>query len=399
MLDRREYASSEGSCGETTSNGADNSRALQAYENHETGVALPLPDNGTNYAELFARLQKLIDNATQTIRDLRRENADLHGRVSQLDTYINMRAEAISDEEELQKSASRLEELLTMQAMAAAKELRSPPPAAPIPLRVFEPIPAPAPLAPPPIMAPVEPASVSTNGHSSLHDTVPFAAPPMSLPPAEPVMPTFTQPAQPAQPAPLHQESAVHFTPTTPTISERTSEHTVVTLPVVPLMPEPELVAAPEAPEMVVETPMQPVPPMQPVSRIVAAPVVAAPVVPVVSVVEPARAFTPSPLPVRRAASAPMSGNEKITGTYTLVVYPFTRFSDLGQFQSVLQEVVGIHKVQVRRFAQGTLEMRLSYDGTIPLPQALHNLSVGIEDVGEEEPHRLRVRLDRNHGS
>ncbi len=88
MLDRREYASSEGSRGETASNGADNSRALQAYENHETGIALPLPEDGTNYAELFARLQKLIDNATQTIRDLRRENADLHERVSQLDTYI-----------------------------------------------------------------------------------------------------------------------------------------------------------------------------------------------------------------------------------------------------------------------------------------------------------------------
>jgi len=405
MLDRREYASNEGSRGETASNGADNSRALQAYENHETGVALPLPDDGTNYAELFARLQKLIDNATQTIRDLRRENADLHGRVSQLDSYINMRAEAISNEEELQKSASRLEELLTMQAMAAAKELRTPPPAAPIPLRVFEPVPAPAPPAPPPMIVSVEPASVSMNGHASLRDTVSFAAPPVSLPLVEPVMPTFTQPAPPAPPAPLRQESAIHFTPTTPTISERTSEHTVVTLPVVPLMPVPEPVAAPEvpeAPEMVFEAPM---PPLQPVSPVVAAPVVAAPVVqvapvaPVAPVAETVRAFTPSPSPVRRAASAPMSGNEKMAGTYTLVVYPFTRFSDLGQFQSVLQEVVGVHDVQVRRFAQGTLEMRLGYDGTIPLPQALHNLSIGIEDVEEEEPYRLRVRLDLNHGS
>jgi len=393
MLDRREYASSEGSRSETASNGADNSRALQAYENHETGVALPLPDDSTNYAELFARLQKLIDNATQTIRDLRRENADLHGRVSQLDAYINMRAEAVNNEEELQKSASRLEELLTMQAMAAAKELHPPPPAPPTPLRAFEPAPAPAPLAPPaapppmPVMAPIEPVSVATNGHASLRDTAPFAAPPASLPPAEPMMPTFTPPVPPTPfIEPRRQEAAAHFAPAV-------SERAVVTLPVVPLMPEPEPVAVPEAPELVVETPMQPMPP---VSRVTIAPVAAAPVAPVV---EPARVSAPPPLPVRRPAPASISGNEKMAGTYTLVVYPFTRFSDLGQFQSVLQEVVGIHDVQVRRFAQGTLEMRLGYDGTIPLPQALHNLSIGIEDVEEEEPYRLRVRLDLNHGS
>ena len=65
----------------------------------------------------------------------------------------------------------------------------------------------------------------------------------------------------------------------------------------------------------------------------------------------------------------------------------------------MLQELVGIHDVQVRRFAQGTLEMRLGYDGVTPLPQALHNLSIGIEDVEEEEPYRLRVRLDLNHAS
>ncbi len=78
---------------------------------------------------------------------------------------------------------------------------------------------------------------------------------------------------------------------------------------------------------------------------------------------------------------------------YTLIAYPFVRFSDLGQFQSALQKLSGVHDVQVRRFAQGTLEMRIGYAGTTDLATVLRTLAAEIEDVEEEEPYRLRVRL------
>jgi hypothetical protein len=80
-------------------------------------------------------------------------------------------------------------------------------------------------------------------------------------------------------------------------------------------------------------------------------------------------------------------------GSYTLIAYPFVRFSDLGQFQAALQKLAGVHDVQVRRFAQGTLEMRVGYTGTTDLATTLRTLATEVEDVQEEEPSRLRVRL------
>ena len=80
-------------------------------------------------------------------------------------------------------------------------------------------------------------------------------------------------------------------------------------------------------------------------------------------------------------------------GSYTLIAYPFVRFSDLGQFQAALQKLSGVHDVQVRRFAQGTLEMRVGYTGTTDLATTLRSLVTEVEDVQEEEPSRLRVRL------
>lgn len=80
-------------------------------------------------------------------------------------------------------------------------------------------------------------------------------------------------------------------------------------------------------------------------------------------------------------------------GVYTLITYPFVRFSDLGQFQAALQRLQGVHDVQVRRFAQGTLEMTARYEGETSLSTALRNLTAEIEEVREEAPYRLRVRL------
>ncbi|GEM_PF-5024093 len=89
---------------------------------------------------------------------------------------------------------------------------------------------------------------------------------------------------------------------------------------------------------------------------------------------------------------APLA-TSKQDGMYTLVAYPFVRFSDLGQFQAALQKLAGVHDVQVRRFAQGTLEMRVGYSGATDLATTLRTLATEIEDVREEEPYRLSVRL------
>jgi hypothetical protein len=92
----------------------------------------------------------------------------------------------------------------------------------------------------------------------------------------------------------------------------------------------------------------------------------------------------------RVIAPRPANGTD---GTYTLIASPFVRFSDLGQFQAALQKLTGIHDVQVRRFAQGTLEMRIGYSGATDLATTLRTLATEIEDVQEEEPYQLRVRL------
>jgi TolA-binding protein len=81
------------------------------------------------------------------------------------------------------------------------------------------------------------------------------------------------------------------------------------------------------------------------------------------------------------------------SSSYALIAYPFARFSDLGQFQAAVQALSSVHNVRVRRFAQGTLEMRVDYDGSAPLTDVLRGLPLAIEEVAQEEAFRLRVRL------
>jgi hypothetical protein len=78
---------------------------------------------------------------------------------------------------------------------------------------------------------------------------------------------------------------------------------------------------------------------------------------------------------------------------YVLIAQPFGRFSDLGRFQTAVQALRGVQNARVRRFAQGTLEMRLDYDGPAPLQEALTGLALPVEAVEQLEPHRLVIRL------
>lgn len=86
------------------------------------------------------------------------------------------------------------------------------------------------------------------------------------------------------------------------------------------------------------------------------------------------------------------TGTQAAVG-YVLIAQPFGRFSDLGRFQTAVQALRGVQNARVRRFAQGTLEMRLDYDGTLPLQEALTGLALPVEAVEQLEPHRLAIRL------
>jgi hypothetical protein len=91
--------------------------------------------------------------------------------------------------------------------------------------------------------------------------------------------------------------------------------------------------------------------------------------------------------------AAPPGQGSPAASSYALIAHPFARFSDLGQFQAAVQALPSVHNVRVRRFAQGTLEMRVDYDGSAPLTDVLRGLPLPVEDVAQEEPFRLRVRL------
>ena len=78
---------------------------------------------------------------------------------------------------------------------------------------------------------------------------------------------------------------------------------------------------------------------------------------------------------------------------YVLIASPFARFTDLGGFQAAVQTLPGVQDVRVRRFAQGTLEMRVSYFGDTPLADLLRRLAPPIHDVACGESGHLHVQL------
>lgn len=242
----------------------------------DAATLAPQPEPGKHRAELYARLRNIIDNATESIRALKEENAALSARNAEMTDRIGVlerRIRAVTtdladDERELRKSAEALEH-----AMRGTT-------------------PAPAASASDAIESPATPGSEA--------EREPEIEPEAAMSEREDTAP-IPQPEPTAPPAPIADESE-------------------------------ERVIAP------------------------------------------------------RPAS-------KDDATYTLVASPFVRFSDLGQFQAALQKLTGVHDVQVRRFAQGTLEMRIGYSGPTDLATTLRTLAAEIEDVREEEPYQLRVRL------
>ena len=248
--------------------------------------------------ELYARLRNIIDNATESIRSLKEENATLSGQNAEMTDRIGMlehrirtvTAELANDELELRKSADVLEQMLhgTPTEMAA-----------------------PAPTSAPP--APDDAVTQAT----------------VSDAPMPEAMESGTEP-----------EAAM------PVMEQAVASTMADTEPIPRPEPSPAVASDEERSERVI-----------------------------------------APRPASEA-----------DGTYTLIASPFVRFSDLGQFQAALQKLTGIHDVQVRRFAQGTLEMRVGYRGATDLATTLRTLATEIEDVHEEEPYQLRVRLRTSQG-
>jgi hypothetical protein len=108
---------------------------------------------------------------------------------------------------------------------------------------------------------------------------------------------------------------------------------------------------------------------------------------------EGARTAPPDTTPPAPAEESPAASSEAFSSSYTVIAYPFARFSDLGQFQAAVQGLPDVQSVRVRRFAQGTLEMRVEYEGKTPLTSALRDLPLDVEEIQQEEPYQLRVRL------
>lgn len=275
----------------------------------QNALVLGADTQGNSRNELLNRLRAIIDDATQSVRTLKEENAalaqrnrELEDRTETLEQRLRLLSAGITqDEQALRQSVDRLAEILRTPTTPATTQ----PAAAPTPA----PTSAPAMPEPPPA-APESPAAVA-------------AAPEPETPP-------------PATEAP--SVSADDPKPEPPVAVRK--------------VPEPPAAAPPPAPK-------------------------------------------PEPAPATTDHDRDTAEMTAVTtgGVYTLITYPFVRFSDLGQFQAALQRLQGVHDVQVRRFAQGTLEMTARYEGETNLVTALRGLTAEIEEVREEAPYRLRVRL------
>jgi hypothetical protein len=259
--------------------------------------------------ELMNRLRAIIDDATQSVRTLKEENAALARRARELEDRNGMLEQRLRL---LTSGLSRDEQALRQSIDRLTQALRTPiePPAAP----------------------------ESASGGSS-----PATAAPMNEladtregtgPSPDAAEPTAPPPVAPQEPMGAPAATAAPENVAVAGSSERTSEAAPVAQPAAP---------APEETDHAADTAAMP---------------------------------------------AVTTG-----GVYTLITYPFVRFSDLGQFQAALQRLQGVHDVQVRRFAQGTLEMTARYEGETNLITALRNLTTEIEEVREEAPYRLRIRL------
>lgn len=102
---------------------------------------------------------------------------------------------------------------------------------------------------------------------------------------------------------------------------------------------------------------------------------------------------TDAPVPVvSKGRNVPLGVASRTGGTYHLEAGPFTRFTDLGRFQTALTDLTGTRNAYVRRFIQGTLEMTCEHNGTMPLIDLLRALPM-VTQVEEAGAYDFRITV------
>lgn len=105
----------------------------------------------------------------------------------------------------------------------------------------------------------------------------------------------------------------------------------------------------------------------------------------------------PAPVPAERAAehataSATFTNAARIGGV-ELVVGRFTSFSKLAAFTRALQALEGIDTVTTRQFYKNVVQLRVRYDGDVPLVTRLKELTDFAPVVVSASPTRIELRI------
>lgn len=112
----------------------------------------------------------------------------------------------------------------------------------------------------------------------------------------------------------------------------------------------------------------------------------------------PLERATPAPGPAERAAEPAATDPARLTttpriGGVELVVGSFTSFSKLAAFTRALQGLQGIDTVTTRQFYKNVVQLRVRYDGDVPLVTRLKELSDFAPVVVSASPTRIELRI------
>ena len=100
------------------------------------------------------------------------------------------------------------------------------------------------------------------------------------------------------------------------------------------------------------------------------------------------------------AADARPGGAAPLREHLTVVVYPFSSFATLNEFQDAVRALHGVTNVKVRRFYRGTLHLAVEYEDIIPFAHRLRELDqFRWEPVAERDAEVEIMLVDDGHPS